>query len=59
MMCFKKHKEEPKGYLTNFGYMGFLSGAYHLYATEEEYIQEWRLFFDEKEKKSLPCGKEQ
>ena len=49
-MCFKYHK--PKGYLTNFGYMGFINGAYYLFATEEEYIQEWRIILNEQEERT-------
>lgn len=57
MMCFINQK--PKGYLTNFGYMGFIKGAYHLFATEEEYIQEWRnIFYEQGERTTLPESEE-
>lgn len=28
-----------KGYPTAYGYMGWLNGKYHLFATEEEYAE--------------------
>lgn len=34
----------PKGYITSFGYFGFIASTWRLFATEQEYIEcflEW------------------
>ena len=45
---------KPKGYLTNFGYMGLINGEYHLFSTEQEYLEKFRevFIFDEKGSKT-------
>lgn len=44
---------KPKGYLTNFGYMGLINGEYHLFSTEQEYLEKFKeVFFDENRSKT-------
>ena len=45
---------KPKGYLTNFGYMGFIKGEYHLFSTEQEYLEKFKevFIFDENRSKT-------
>lgn len=45
---------KPKGYLTNFGYMGFINGEYHLFSTEQEYLEKFKevFIFDENRSKT-------
>lgn len=31
-----------KGYIVAYGYMGYINGSYHLYATESEYVEAYR-----------------
>ena len=45
---------KPKGYLTNFGYMGLINGEYHLFSTEQEYLEKFKevFIFDENRSKT-------
>lgn len=45
---------KPKGYLTNFGYMGFINGEYRLFSTEQEYLEKFKevFIFDENRSKT-------
>lgn len=45
---------KPKGYLTNFGYMGFINGEYYLFSTEQEYLEKFKevFIFDENRSKT-------
>ena len=31
-----------KGYIVAYGYMGYINGEYHLFATETEYVEMFR-----------------
>ena len=41
-----------KGYIVPDGYMGFINGTYVLFATENEYVEEWRSQNETKNQKS-------